>query len=171
MTDGKQICQVIFSNSSSKGKNWSEIADAFGVGFVTELVIEGRDHRWDISRFTLQLLFSYNYSNYLLFFYCQEERTMLSLFSSFSKQVLVQQLNWVMSCLPSPSRREHVSMQWFPRLAYMERELTGELEQAWCSCPTVPGKPKLACTNGMALCRLVCWENKCKPALPEQAKK
>lgn len=89
----------------------------------------------------------------------------------FSKQVLVQQLNWVISCLPSPSRREHVSMQWFSRPAYMERELTRELEQAWCSCPTVPGRPKLVCANGMALCRLVCWETKCKPALPEQAKK
>jgi len=38
------IFQVIFSKIFSRGRNWSEIAGAFGEASVTELVMEGRDH-------------------------------------------------------------------------------------------------------------------------------
>lgn len=57
ITGGNQILEVIFSNSFSRGRNWSEIADAFGAGSVTELVIEGRLHWQDISRLLLHPLF------------------------------------------------------------------------------------------------------------------
>lgn len=71
----KQIFQVIFSNSFSRWKNWSEITDVFGVSSVTELVIEGRDHWQCISRLIPHTLFFPTTTQTEFYFYfCSEQK-------------------------------------------------------------------------------------------------
>lgn len=177
----KQIFQVIFSNSFSRWKNWSEITDAFGMSSVTELVIEGRDYWQCISRLIFHTLFFptttqpefyfyfsseqkqpnwsypsiYSIRGFFLFFFptCQERRNTLVLFHPFLGRF------WFSSqermCL-------HLSRCVHTGGAHLGLEQVRWIPWGW---------PEHRHASAVALDRLVPWKANWKPALTKWAKR